>query len=104
MTNHTRAEWPSAMAKQLGDLQAIDSCAVLLRAVAASNCHSGKPLVRVRREKALDFSGWNSRPGTGSLHPVAIEAAAEATKLSELSMERVARRLRERAGRNVSER
>jgi hypothetical protein len=41
---------------------------------------------KVRREKALDFSGCNSRPGTGSLHPVAIEAAAEATKLSELSM------------------
>jgi hypothetical protein len=40
----------------------------------------------VRREKALDFSGCNSRPGTGSLHPVAVEAAAEATKLSELSM------------------
>jgi hypothetical protein len=38
----------------------------------------------VRRGKALDFSGCNSRPGTGSLHPVAIEAAAEATKLSEL--------------------
>ena len=54
--------------------------------------------------KALDFSGCNSRPGTGSLHPVAIEAAAEATKLSELSMERVAWRLRERAGHNVSER
>jgi hypothetical protein len=42
--------------------------------------------VTVRRGKALDFSGCNSRPGTGSLHPVAIEAAAEATKLSELSM------------------
>jgi hypothetical protein len=42
--------------------------------------------VTVRREKALDFSGCNSRPGTGSLHPVAIETAAEATKLSELSM------------------
>jgi hypothetical protein len=41
---------------------------------------------KVRREKALDFSGCNSRPGTGSLHPVAIETAAEATKLSELSM------------------
>ena len=40
----------------------------------------------VRREKALDFSGCNSRLGTGSFHPVAIEAAAEATKLSELSM------------------
>jgi hypothetical protein len=34
----------------------------------------------------------------------AIEAAAEATTLSELSMERVAWRLRERAGHNVSER
>jgi hypothetical protein len=42
--------------------------------------------VTVRREKALDFSGCKSRPGTGSLHPVAIEAAAEATKLSELSV------------------
>jgi hypothetical protein len=43
-------------------------------------------VVTVRREKALDFSGCNSRPGTGSLHPVAIEAAAVATKRSELSM------------------
>ena len=60
--------------------------------------------VTVRREKALDFSGCDSRPGTGSLHPVAIEAAVAVTKLSELSMERVARRPRERAGRNVSER
>src|SRR5215471_21661751 len=59
---------------------------------------------KVRREKALDFSGCNSRPGTGSFHPVAIETAAEATKLSELSMERVARRLRERAGHNGRER
>ena len=42
--------------------------------------------VIVRREKALDFSGCNSRPGTGSLHPVAIEATAEATKLSEPSV------------------
>jgi hypothetical protein len=41
---------------------------------------------KVRRGKALDFSGCKSRPGTGSLHPVAIEAAAEATKLSELSV------------------
>jgi hypothetical protein len=39
------------------------------------------------------------------LHPVAIEAAAEATKLSELLMYRVvARRLGERAGHNVSKR
>ena len=42
--------------------------------------------VKVRREKALDFSGCNSRPGTGSLHPVAIEATAEATKRSEPSV------------------
>jgi hypothetical protein len=41
---------------------------------------------KVRREKALDFSGCNSRPGTGSFHPVAIETTAEATKLSELSV------------------
>ena len=27
----------------------------------------------MRREKALDFSGCNSRPETGSLHPMAIE-------------------------------
>jgi hypothetical protein len=33
--------------------------------------------VTVRREKALDFSGCNSRPGTGSFHPVAIETAVE---------------------------
>ena len=31
--------------------------------------------VIVRREKALDFSGCNSRTGTGSLHLVAIETA-----------------------------
>ncbi len=42
--------------------------------------------VIVRREKAQDFSGCNPRPGTGSLHPVAIEAAAEVTKLSEPSV------------------
>ena len=60
---------------------------------------------RVRREKALDFSGCNFHPGTGSLHPEAIETIiVEATKLSELSMERVARRFREHAGRNESER
>jgi hypothetical protein len=59
---------------------------------------------KVRREKALDFSGCNSRPGTGSPHPVAIETIVEATKLSELSMERIARRFRERAGHNESER
>jgi hypothetical protein len=41
---------------------------------------------KVRRQKALDFSGCKSRPGTGSLHPVAIETAAEATKQPELSV------------------
>jgi len=41
---------------------------------------------KVRREKALDFSGCNARPGTGSLNPETTEAAAEATNLSELSM------------------
>ena len=43
-------------------------------------------LLHVRREKALDFSGCNSRPGTGSLHPVATETTAEVTKRSELSV------------------
>jgi hypothetical protein len=41
-------------------------------------CKSG---YRVRHEKAVFHSGSQTRPGTGSLHPVAIEAAAEATKL-----------------------
>ena len=52
------------------------------------NSRSPLPIVdeKVRREKALDFSGCNSRPGTGSFHPVAIETTAEATKLSELSV------------------
>ena len=59
--------------------------------------------VIVRREKAPDFSGCNSRLGTGSLHPVAIEAAVAVTKLSGPSMERVARRPRERAGHDVGE-
>jgi len=34
----------------------------------------------VRREKALIHSGKKARPGTGSLHPVAIGAAVEVTK------------------------
>ena len=45
-----------------------------------------KSPLHVRREKALDFSGRNSRPGTGSLHPVATETTAEVTKRSELSV------------------
>jgi len=43
----------------------------------------------VRREKASLFSGSRYPPGKGSLQPVAIGAAAEATKPSESSMERV---------------
>jgi hypothetical protein len=35
----------------------------------------------VRREKAQVHSGCKSRPGTGSLHPVAIGAVVEETKL-----------------------
>ena len=49
-----------------------------------------KSPLRVRREKALDFSGCNPRPGTGSLHPVAIGAAVKETKPSEPPMKRVA--------------
>jgi hypothetical protein len=64
-------------------------CSVPTVIVSSPKCSSTRTAsigVTVRREKALDFSGCNSRPGTGSLHPVAIEAAAEATKLSELSV------------------
>ena len=43
----------------------------------------------MRREKALIHSGWKSRPGTGSLHPVAIGAAAGVAKLMKPLMERV---------------
>ena len=54
---------------------------------SVNTCDSWRNIpITVRREKALDFSGCKSRPGTGSLHPVAIETAAEATKLSELSV------------------
>ena len=42
-------------------------------ASALSECAVKKAMVLSGREK--------SRPGTGSFHPVAIEAAAEATKL-----------------------
>jgi hypothetical protein len=37
--------------------------------------------IDVRREKALILSGGKSRPGTGSLHPVAIGAVVEVTIL-----------------------
>ena len=35
----------------------------------------------MRREKVMVHSGSLTRPETGSLHPVAIRAAVEATKL-----------------------
>ncbi len=44
----------------------------------------------MRREKALILSGGKSRPGTGSLHPVAIGAVVEVTKLLKPSVKRVA--------------
>jgi len=37
--------------------------------------------IDVRREKALILSGGKARPGTGSLHPVAIGAVVEVTIL-----------------------
>jgi len=40
----------------------------------------------VRRERRWTSAGATPARGTGSLHPEAIEAAAEATKLSELSV------------------
>ena len=49
----------------------------------------------MRREKALIHSGWKSRPGTGSLHPVAIGAAAEATKLLKPPVKRAAKATRQ---------
>jgi hypothetical protein len=59
---------------------------------------------RVRREKAPVHSGGKPARELGSLHPVAIRAAVEATRLLKPLVQRVARRLGERAGRNVSER
>ena len=44
-----------------------------------AGCWGNIPIT-VRREKALVHSGMKTRPGTGSLHPVAIGAAVEATK------------------------
>jgi hypothetical protein len=35
------------------------------------------PNAKVRREKALVHSGWESRPGAGSFRPVTIEAVVE---------------------------
>jgi hypothetical protein len=47
--------------------------------------HRATPRLYVRRDKAWIFSGCNSRPATGSLQPVAIGAAVEATKPSKPS-------------------
>ncbi|MBA7652289.1 hypothetical protein ES703_60119 [subsurface metagenome] len=58
----------------------------------------------VRRGKALVLSGCETRPATGSLRPVAIGAAAEATKPSKPLVERVPWGLRDQAGRNARER
>src|SRR5689334_2024141 len=65
--------------------------------------HRATSRLYVRRGNALVHSGYKSHPGTGSLRPVAIEATVEVTKPSEPSVKRVAWRLGERAGRNVSE-
>jgi hypothetical protein len=40
----------------------------------------------VRRDKPVLFSGGQTHPGTGSLHPVTIEAAMEVTKSPKPSM------------------
>ena len=45
-----------------------------------SEDHRSRLAHSVRREKALVHSGCKSHPGTGSFHPVAIEAATEVTK------------------------
>jgi len=47
----------------------------------------------VRREGAGPQRGY-TRPGTGSLHPVAIRAAVEATRLLEPLVQRVAKATR----------
>jgi len=59
---------------------------------------------RVRREKVMVHSGSQTRPETGSLHPVAIRAVVEATRLLKPLVQKVVKRLGEEAGGNVSER
>jgi hypothetical protein len=49
------------------------------------------PTNRVRREKSLVYSGRKSRPGTGSLHPVAVEAAAAAMRKLRTQSHRLSR-------------
>ncbi len=58
--------------------------------IARASDKSTNEMVRVRREKALVSSGRQSRPETGSLHPVGIESVLEATKPLKPSMERIA--------------
>jgi hypothetical protein len=52
------------------------------------------PNPKVRREKALVYSGWKSRPGAGSFRPVTIEAVVEVTKPLKPSVQRVAKATR----------
>jgi hypothetical protein len=68
------------------------------------NCTSPVTALIVCAVKRRWSTAGVTRPGTGSLHPVAIRAAVEATILLKPLVQRVARRLGERAGRNVSER
>ena len=100
----TKARRASPKEIRRSGLKAVTMATMLVRGKRTGQVTFGRFSVgvTVRRERRWTTAGA-TRPGTGSLHPV-IEAAAEATKLSELSMERVALRLRERAGRNVSER
>ena len=49
-------------------------------------CSTSYVGVTVRRERRWTSVGASPTRELGSLHPVAIETAAEATKLSELSM------------------
>jgi hypothetical protein len=46
---------------------------------------------RVRREKVMVHSGSQTRPGTGSFHPVAIRAAVEATRPLKPLVQKVAK-------------
>ena len=62
-------------------------------------------MFRCAVKRRWSTAGRKARPGTGSLHPVAIGAAVEATKPPEPSdVEGRTRRLGESAGRNVSKR
>jgi hypothetical protein len=75
-----------------------------LKLVNGVGCH---PCQKVLAQCAVIGAGSQrvrNPTGKGSLQPVAIGAAAEATKPSKPSMERVLWGLREQAGRNASER